>query len=284
VEQAAFTVFLIGKLSAIAPIYGERSRDFCLLEAGYMSQLLMETAPQFELGLCPIGDLDFAAIQSAFDLESDHIWLHSFAGGAIDPAWTTQRQPIAAQPQVSLQTLMRQKLQDFLAQKLPAYLIPQIYIPLESIPLTANGKVDRRALPTPQLERASTAVFTPPSSDLERAIADIWQTILGVETIGIHDHFFDLGGNSLTALQVIGQLRQQLQVELSIQDFFTEATIAAQAEILTTQAMQSDTTADAIQPIERLSTERSQQLLENLDHLSEAEIEALLATLEEEAP
>jgi amino acid adenylation domain-containing protein len=281
VEQSAFTVFLVGQLDAIAPIYGERSRDFCLLEAGYISQLLMETAPQFELGLCPIGDLDFAALRSAFDLDANHLWLHSLAGGAIDLAWTKQRQPLVAQPPPSPQTLMRQKLNDFLAQTLPTYLIPQVYIPLAALPLTANGKVDRRALPAP-LEQLVTTPFVAPQTDLERAIADIWQRTLGIERVGIHDHFFDLGGNSLTALQIIGQLRQQLQVELSIQDFFTQATIAEQAQILTPQISQ-DSQPDKIQPVERLSTERSQQLLENLDHLSEAEVETLLAALEEES-
>jgi amino acid adenylation domain-containing protein len=283
VEQAAFTVFLVGQLAAIAPIYGERSRDFCLLEAGYMSQLLMEAAPQFEIGLCPIGDLDFATLQSEFDLDTDHLWLHGLAGGAIDPAWMTQRQPVAPQTQPQSQTLIRQKLQDFLAAKLPAYMIPQVYIPLESVPLTPNGKVDRRALPSPQLQRSTTTPFVAPETEMERAIAEIWQHSLQIPTVGIHDHFFDLGGNSLTALQVIGQLRQQMQVELSIQDFFTQATIAEQARLLEQQpSIQVDDRLDQIQPIERISAERSQHLLDNLDQLSEAEVEALLATLTEE--
>jgi amino acid adenylation domain-containing protein len=283
VEQAAFTVFLVGQLAAIAPIYGERSRDFCLLEAGYMSQLLMETAPQFELGLCPIGDLDFAALHAAFDLDPEQIWLHSLAGGAIDPAWMTQRQQIAPPIQPAPQTLIRQKLQDFLATKLPAYMIPQVYLPLESVPLTPNGKVDRRALPLPQLQRSTATPFVAPETEMERAIASIWQHSLQVETVGLHDNFFDLGGNSLTALQVIGQLRQQMQVELSIQDFFTQATIAEQVLWIESQgSSQLNNSLDAIQPIERVSAERSQHLLDHLDQLSEAEVEALLATLTEE--
>ncbi len=280
-EQAGFTVFLIGKLAAIAPIYGERSRDFCLLEAGYMSQLLMETAPQFELGLCPIGDLDFAAIAAAFDLEPDHLWLHGLVGGGIAPAWMQQRQPLLPQTHPSPQSLIRQKLQDFLAQKLPAYMIPQVYVPLDSIPLTSNGKVDRRALPLPTFQRPSTVPFVAPEGKMEQAIATIWQQSLQLEQVGIHDNFFDLGGNSLTALQVIGQLRQQMQIELSVQAFFAQPTIAEQVTWLESQTTLNSTPTDRIQPITRLLPERSQHLLDNLDQLSEAEVEALLATLEE---
>ncbi|ERT03853.1 amino acid adenylation domain protein, partial [Lyngbya aestuarii BL J] len=87
-EQSAFAIFLMGNFNAIHPIYGEKAKDFCLLEAGYISQLLMETAPKHEIGLCPIGTLEFETIQEWFNLEPNQILLHSFVGGRIDTAWT----------------------------------------------------------------------------------------------------------------------------------------------------------------------------------------------------
>ncbi len=80
-EEAAFSLFLIAQLSAIAPLYGSAARDFCLLEAGYMSQLLMETAAKNQLGLCPIGALDFARIERFFALDEHQILVHSLLGG-----------------------------------------------------------------------------------------------------------------------------------------------------------------------------------------------------------
>jgi SagB-type dehydrogenase family enzyme len=80
-DEAAFSLFLIADHRAIAPVYGEQARDFCLFEAGYMSQLLMMTAPDCHLGLCPIGKMDFDRIAHHFDLDPQHEYLHSFLGG-----------------------------------------------------------------------------------------------------------------------------------------------------------------------------------------------------------
>lgn len=84
-EQSAFAIFLIGKLDAIRPLYGELARDFCLLEAGYMSQLLMEVAPDYGLGLCPIGNVEFEPQQALFQLGADHILVHSLLGARLMP-------------------------------------------------------------------------------------------------------------------------------------------------------------------------------------------------------
>ena len=120
-EQAAFALFLVGQMAAIAPLYPDQARDFCLLEAGYMSQLLMETAPAVDLGLCPLGQFGVEPLQQALALEAGQEILHGLAGGAIDPAWTQQWQaPQQSRSAASLTEALRQ----FLAQKLPAYMVP----------------------------------------------------------------------------------------------------------------------------------------------------------------
>jgi amino acid adenylation domain-containing protein len=264
-DQAGFAVFLIADLDAIAPVYGDSAQEFCLVEAGYMSQLLMETAPDQQIGLCPVGKLDFAPIQPHFQL-TNHTLLHSFIGGLIDPAWTEQWQPLPpTQPSIP------DRLRQFLEQHLPAYMIPTAYVLLESFPLTANGKVDRRALPLPHI--ASPQEFVAPRTAVEQQIADIWQRSLSLDAVGIHDNFFDLGGNSVSATQVITQMRQAFQAELSIRQFFTQPTIAElAAQVSIAPSVQS---VDIIPQRDRLPLE--------LDQMPESDLDRLLQQMLEEA-
>ncbi|HEX9736952.1 MAG TPA: amino acid adenylation domain-containing protein [Thermoanaerobaculia bacterium] len=93
-DRAAFSLFLIGRLSAVAPIYGELAKDFCLLEAGAIIQLLQDAAPSADLGLCPVGALSFESIRPLFDLEDGDLLLHSLLGGSIDRSQTASWTPL----------------------------------------------------------------------------------------------------------------------------------------------------------------------------------------------
>jgi acyl carrier protein len=122
------------------------------------------------------------------------------------------------------------ELRQFLKAKLPEYMVPSAIVLQEVLPLTPNGKVDRKALPSPQgLRPELTADYVAPQSELERTIATVWQEVLQVEKVGIHDNFFDLGGHSLLVIQVHGKLRQALDWELSVVDIFQYPTISALA-------------------------------------------------------
>ncbi|MBD2002952.1 MULTISPECIES: non-ribosomal peptide synthetase [Cyanophyceae] len=120
-------------------------------------------------------------------------------------------------------------LRHFLQQKLPEYMVPSVVI-LKALPLTANGKVDRGALPVPDQIRPELGDFVAPGTSTEQAIAKIWAEVLGIEQVGIHDNFFELGGHSLLATLVISKLRQAFQVELPLRDFFEMPTIAGVAK------------------------------------------------------
>jgi hypothetical protein len=85
-DQAAFSIFLVAQMKAIAPVYAERARDFALIEAGLITQLLEASASRHRIGLCQIGLVDFDAIRDLFQLEESHLFLHSLLGGAIAPA------------------------------------------------------------------------------------------------------------------------------------------------------------------------------------------------------
>ncbi|MEO1296438.1 MAG: amino acid adenylation domain-containing protein [Cyanobacteria bacterium J06636_16] len=293
-EQAAFAIFLIGQMDAIAPIYPEDARDFCLLEAGYMSQLLMETAPAFELGLCPLGKLGVELLQQALDLDASHQVLHGLAGGAIAPAWTQQLQPLETPRSASLTGIsIADSLRQFLAQKLPTYMVPTAYQVLDALPLNANGKVDRKALPVLSSLLHREIPFVAPRTATEQAIATIWQTVLNLEDVSIHASFFEMGGNSLSAMQALSQLRQAFPIELSIRQFFTAQTLVEQAAVVDallaeqaeTAPVQSDdasiqrvtsTDADTIRPIQQDS---SRNLLSQLDDLSDQDVDSLLGQL-----
>ncbi|MFD9723256.1 amino acid adenylation domain-containing protein [Streptomyces sp. NPDC059072] len=101
------------------------------------------------------------------------------------------------------------ELRAHLALSLPDYMTPAVFVPLEKLPLTANGKVDRRRLPEPEIQASRLGSdYAAPRNPTEEALAEVWAEVLGVERVGIHDNFFDLGGDSILSLQVVSRARQ----------------------------------------------------------------------------
>ena len=124
-------------------------------------------------------------------------------------------------------------LRAYLRERLPEYMVPAGILFLDALPLTANGKVDRRALPgvgqeAPQERREYVA----PRTDIEEALAAICAEILGVEKLGVHDDFFELGGDSLMGIRAIFRIRQAVGIELEVRDFFAAPTVAGLAEVV----------------------------------------------------
>jgi amino acid adenylation domain-containing protein len=118
------------------------------------------------------------------------------------------------------------ELRGFLEAKLPNYMIPAVFITLEALPLTPNGKVDRKALRAPGAVRPELeVVYRLPQTEIEQAIADIWQKVLKLEEVGIHDNFFELGGHSLLLVSVHSKLREIFKRDLSLLDLFRYPTI-----------------------------------------------------------
>lgn len=120
-------------------------------------------------------------------------------------------------------------LREHMKRHLPDHMTPSAFVALGKLPLTPNGKVDRRALPAPGVARIEAATPAAPASDVEDAIAAIWRQRLGVEKIGRHDNFFDLGGHSLLIVQVQAQIRSQLGVDLPVIKLFQYPTLATLA-------------------------------------------------------
>ncbi|NWB50602.1 non-ribosomal peptide synthetase, partial [Pseudomonas gingeri] len=124
------------------------------------------------------------------------------------------------------------ELRAALLARLPGYMVPSALVRLDSWPLTANGKVDRRALPAPDREALHTGEYQAPQGETEMALAEIWSELLQVERVGRHDRFFELGGHSLLAMRLVSQVRQRLGVELSLADIFAQPELAALAQVL----------------------------------------------------
>ena len=144
------------------------------------------------------------------------------------------------------------ELRDFLKTQLPDFMVPAAFVQLEALPLTPNGKVDQHALPMPSITAENNADLVPPSNSTEQSIADIFAAVLGLESIGIHHNFFELGGNSLLATKVISRLREAFQLEIPLRTLFEVPTVARLSlliqEVLTEEL---EETIPAIVPIPR---------------------------------
>jgi amino acid adenylation domain-containing protein len=141
----------------------------------------------------------------------------------------------------------------YLQQKLPDYLIPSFFVPMAALPLTANGKVDRAALPTPDGRRATrTHAWVGPRTPVEAGLLEIWSAVLKIEQPGIHDSFFELGGQSLLAVQIVARIQERWGVSLPLRDLFEAQTIANLAERLERLEPTSSQLPPDLLPIPRL--------------------------------
>ncbi|MFE8605167.1 non-ribosomal peptide synthetase [Archangium violaceum] len=162
-------------------------------------------------------------------------------------------------------------LRAWMKERLPEYMVPPAYVVLETLPLSPNGKVDRKALPTPDGARSDDASFEAPRTDTEVKLAEIWRSLLGVERVGLNDDFFELGGHSLLATQVVVRVREVLQVEIALRELFDSPTLSGLAgRIDATSGTSSAPQAPALERVSRegqLPLSFAQQRLWFLDQL-----------------
>ncbi|MEX2697714.1 condensation domain-containing protein, partial [Rhizobium mongolense] len=156
---------------------------------------------------------------------------------------------------------------------LPDYMVPSAFVRLDALPLTVNGKLDRKALPAPEDDAYARRAYEAPRGEIETALAEIWAELLGVERVGRHDHFFELGGHSLLAVQLSSRMSQAVGVALPLAILFAKPTLADLAlsvgEVLNGSGAQ---TAPVIMPVGRdgaLPLSYSQQRLWFLSQLDE---------------
>lgn len=269
-EQSAFSIFLIGQLKAIEPLYGPAAAHFCVLEAGYMSQLLMMAAAETALGLCPIGDLEFERVRPLFALEESHVLIHSLVGGRVErsqPRATRSQIGVASQPETAPPALsLGELLQRYLKDKLPEYMVPTAVVTLDALPLTSNGKVDRKAL----AKLGALAVqpeheYVAPRTPLEDVLAGMCAEVLELQRVGVHDSFFALGGHSVLVIQLATRIRATFHVELPLHSIFENPTVAGLAETMIANEPrpgQTEKIARVLKQIKGLSAEAAQDMLQ----------------------
>ena len=156
-------------------------------------------------------------------------------------------------------------LRAFLRERLPEPLVPALFVPLAELPLTASGKLDRRALLEPAAVRPELPGYAEPTTALERTIADIFRTLLRVDRVGLHDNFFDLGGHSLLVVRAHQELAEELDREIPVVDLFRFPTVALLARHLGGDA--NEPTFERVQSLaeqQRSAQQRQKQALENL--------------------
>ncbi|WP_230458631.1 non-ribosomal peptide synthetase [Microcystis aeruginosa] len=130
----------------------------------------------------------------------------------------------------SEKTITINEIRQFLKAKLPDYMIPNAFVILDALPLTANGKIDRRALPPPESSSEASDKYAAPRNPIEDILVTVWSEVLKVEKVGINDNFFELGGHSLLATKLVAQIRDRLKVELPLRQLFNSATPAELAQ------------------------------------------------------
>ena len=154
--------------------------------------------------------------------------------------------------------------------RLPEAMVPGVYVKLREMPLTPNGKVDRRALPKPEMGGGGSE-YVGPRTAVEEIVSGVWEEVLRVEKVGMKDNFFELGGHSLLATQVVSRVRNLLGVEVPLRKVFTEPTVAAMArEVEQQQGRGGEADAEAIRRVERdgkLALSYAQQRLWFIDQL-----------------
>ena len=142
----------------------------------------------------------------------------------------------------------RSDLYEFLAEHVPAYMVPAAWMTLSAPPLTPSGKIDVNALPEPEWDRPATAELVAPRNETERRLAEIWRELLGVEELGVTDNFFALGGHSLLAVRLFAQIEQQFGKKLTLTTLFRGGTIEQLAAVIESDDAQAYPTVRAVRP------------------------------------
>ncbi|MCA6113315.1 hypothetical protein J6497_40475, partial [Bradyrhizobium sp. CNPSo 4026] len=130
-------------------------------------------------------------------------------------------------------------LRAHLSARLPDYMVPAAFVRLAALPLTVNGKLDRKALPAPEDEAYARRAYEAPQGPIETQLATIWAELLGLARVGRHDNFFELGGHSLLAVRFLSRLSQALGVQLSLTTLFAKPVLADLAESIVAELSRS---------------------------------------------
>src|SRR5262249_19316346 len=159
---------------------------------------------------------------------------------------------------------------EFLSERLPEDMVPAVFVEMERLPLTPNGKLDRRGLPAPdRADMELDQVYVPPRTPVEEIVVGIFEEVLSLDRVGVHDNFFEIGGHSLLATQVISRARNTFEVEINVRSLFEAVTAARLAEVVIAQEPPPG------------QTEKIAMTLKKLSNMTDEDADAELAALEQ---
>lgn len=185
-----------------------------------------------------LGRIDDQVKIRGFRIELDEIasalQSHPKVKDAVVVAWVVKRQDKELVAYYTGDASILQ-LKEYLKQQLPSYMVPVYYVNMEAIPLTSNGKANRKALPAPDSRALAGEAYVAPSADIERTLVEIWSEVLDVpqQNISIRSDFFDLGGHSIKVIRLLGLIHKKLGVKLQLKELFSQSTIEKQAASIT---------------------------------------------------
>ncbi|MHB1392564.1 MAG: amino acid adenylation domain-containing protein [Clostridia bacterium] len=174
---------------------------------------------------------------------------------------------IAADRQIAVRELMEQ-----LSKELPSYMIPSFFVYLDKLPLTLNGKIDRKALPEPDRNSIAGTEYEEPRNELEEKLVDIWKEVLGVSEIGINDNFFEFGGHSLKAISLTAKTHKKLGVEIPLKEIFDTPTVKGLSGYIRSKERNVDS---IIQPVEEKEYHELSSAQKRLYTLQQLEIDGV---------
>ncbi|MCP4147689.1 MAG: amino acid adenylation domain-containing protein, partial [bacterium] len=169
-------------------------------------------------------------------------------------------------------TLDISQLREILSETLPDYMIPSYFVPLEKIPLTPNGKIDRKALPEPGANARTSSEYQAPGNETEEKLVDMWQEVLGLKRIGITDNFFEIGGHSLKAINLISKIKRIFRVELTLTTLFESPYIKEQARTIRQSGTTAFTAVEAVEKMDYYPVSAAQKRLYALNRLTPGEV------------
>ncbi|MFJ6215457.1 amino acid adenylation domain-containing protein [Streptomyces sp. NPDC092296] len=231
-----------------------------------------------------VGRIDDQVKLRGVRIEPGEIEARLTAHPAVAAAVVAVHRPEAGEPELVAYTVAAdgpgiapEQLREYLAARLPEAMVPSVFVELDAVPLTANGKVDRRRLPAPgEREQPAAERWVAPRTAVERTVAELMAEILGLERVGAEDDFFLLGGHSLLAIKLVLRLRRTFGIELTVGELFTARTVAALAALIDTA---DDDGQDGIRPVGRdreLPLSFGQQRMWFLDQLEPGSAEYIV--------
>ncbi|NLD49227.1 MAG: amino acid adenylation domain-containing protein, partial [Clostridiaceae bacterium] len=170
---------------------------------------------------------------------------------------------------VAQRELTVKEIREHLLKDLPEYMVPSFFIRLDSIPLTTNGKVNRRALPKPQESINTGAEYEAPSTAMETELVKIWERVLGISRVGINDNFFELGGHSLKATRLIAEIHKELNVDIPLREMFRNPTVKGLAQFAEASSKDIFTSIKPVEKREFYPLSSAQKRLYVIDRMSE---------------